>query len=419
MATLPIAFISIHGDPLAPLGGPSHGGQNVYVRELSHHLGTYGFRVDVFSRWESPDQPPTEAIGPTAQVIRVQVGPPQYLPKEQTILFLPELVQWIARSWEERRADYRLVHGHYYFSGAVAMALRAQKSVPFVQTFHSLGLVKRRALGQQDPSPTQRLEIERRIVREADRIIATTPQEKQDLMTAYAADAERIRVIPCGVNLDLFRPLPRQEARMYINLPEELFLVTFVGRLERRKGIDTLLEAMGLLLTERPDLPLHAVIVGGRPKGSDDKQPEMEREETAECQRLQALLIHYNLVDRVTFTGGLPQNVLRYYYSAGDVTVIPSYYEPFGMTALEALACGSSVIASRVGGLKTTVLEGRVGLQFEPQNAQDLAEKLLYLMEHPEVNARFRRNARPYVERHYSWPSIAERVAAVYRELLS
>jgi glycosyltransferase involved in cell wall biosynthesis len=412
----PVAFVSIHGDPLAALGGIHHGGQNAYVKELSRHLDPWGFQVDVFSRWESPHQPASEEIGPGARVVRVQVGPPCYLPKEETIRFLPQLAEWIARFRAENGADYQLIHGHYYFSGAVALRLRQLWQVPFVETFHSLGLVKRQALGQQDRSPTRRLEIERQIAQGAERIISTAPQEKHDLVTSYGAHPSRIRVIPCGVNLDLFRPLPCGEARLHTSIPADRFLLTFVGRLEKRKGVDTLLEAMGMLLAEQPHLPLHAIIVGGQPKSQEGAQ--MPEQEAQEHRRFQEIMARYAIADRVTFTGGLPQDLLYYYYSAGDVTVIPSYYEPFGMTAVEALACGSSVIASRVGGLKTTVVEGQVGLQFEPRNARDLAQKIAYLIEHPQVNARFRRNARPYVERHYGWRSIAERAAGVYRKVL-
>jgi glycosyltransferase involved in cell wall biosynthesis len=277
-------------------------------------------------------------------------------------------------------------------------------------------LVKRQALGSKDPSPTRRIDIERQIAQTAERVIATAPQEKADLTTAYGADPSRIQVIPCGVDLELFRPIPRQEARAYACIPDDRFLLTFVGRLEKRKGVDTMLEAMGMLLSERPNLPLHAVIVGGHPKDQDPA--EISEPEAQEQRRFREIMGRYGIEDRVAFTGGLPQRLLHNYYSAADVTVIPSYYEPFGMTALEALACGSSVIASRVGGLKTTVKEGEIGLQFEARNPQDLADRIGYLLEHPEVNARLRQNARPYVERHYSWRAVSERVAAAYQEVL-
>ncbi|HYN87227.1 MAG TPA: glycosyltransferase, partial [Ardenticatenaceae bacterium] len=406
MPGLPVAFTSIHSDPLAPLGGISHGGQNVYVKELARHLTGEGFRVDVFSRWESPDQKPVEVIGPGARVVRVPVGPAGFVPKDELPALLPEVSNWIAEFWQGTNASYQLIHGHYYESGAVALALRKRWRVPVVETFHSLGIVKRLTLGPGDPSPVRRLEIERRIVQKADRIIATAPQERRDLLEHYGADPSQLDVIPCGVNLDLFRPVPKDEARRYIDIPEDRFLLTFVGRIEQRKGIDTLLRAISIVRARRPELPVHAIIVGGEQRGEawESKPPEAE---TRESRRLEELASGLGIDSRVTFTGGMPQNVLRYYYSAGDVTVIPSYYEPFGMTALEALACGSSVIASRVGGLKSTVVEGQVGIQFEPQDAEDLAAKIVSLVEHPELNARFRREARPYVERNYSWTSVA------------
>jgi D-inositol-3-phosphate glycosyltransferase len=372
--------------------------------------------VDVFSRWESPDLQLVEEIGPGARVIRVQVGPPEHLPKERTILFLEELAEWIDCFREENHVDYQLIHGHYYFSGGVSLSLRERWRVPFVETFHSLGLVKRQALGTSDPSPTRRLGIERHIAQTAERIIATAPQEKADLTTAYDADASRIEVIPCGVDLELFRPIPRQEARDYAGIPDDRFLLTFVGRLERRKGVDTMLEAMGLLLDEQPALPLHAVIVGGHPKDQD--RAEMPESEVQEHRRFREIMGRHGIEDRVTFTGGLPQHLLCNYYSAADVTIIPSYYEPFGMTALEALACGSSVVASRVGGLKTTVKEGEVGLQFAAQDPQALAERIGYLAQNPQDNARLQRNARPYVESHYSWRAVSRQVAATYQAVL-
>ncbi|MGD2148024.1 MAG: glycosyltransferase [Anaerolineae bacterium] len=411
-----VAFVSIHGDPLASLGGSHHGGQNVYVKAMSSHLGKLGLRVDVFSRWESPDQPAVEAIGPGARVIRVQVGPPEHLPKERTILFLEDLADWIHAFKHETAADYQLMHGHYYFSGGVGLSLQERWQVPFVETFHSLGLVKRQALGSSDPSPTSRLEIERRVAQTADLIIATAPQEKVDLTTEYGADPSRIRVIPCGVDLELFKPIPRGEARDDIGVPDDWFLLTFVGRLERRKGVDTILEAMGLLMKERPALPLHAVIVGGHAKDQDPA--DMPEPEQREHRRFREIMARYEIEDRVSFTGGLPQRLLYRFYAAADVTIIPSYYEPFGMTALEALGCGSSVIASRVGGLKTTVEEGQVGLQFEAQDARDLADKIGYLVESPKENERLRSNARPYVERNYSWNAVSQQVATAYQELL-
>lgn len=414
----PIAFLSIHGDPLAPLGGPSHGGQNVYVRELAREMATRGFPVDVYSRWEWSEQAPVEDIGPNAGVVRIQVGPAHYLPKERTVSMVSTLAKWIQQYWQETQTTYQLLHAHYYISGAVALHLRRLYTLPLIQTFHSLGAVKRASLGDKDPSPLQRHTLEQRIVDEADRIVATTEQEHDDLINYYDADPSRIVIIPCGVDLDLFRNVPFRDAREHIGIAVNQFLILYVGRLAKRKGIDTLLEAIGLLHRAQPDLPVQVVIVGGRPEEHAD-QAKMRSHETAERRRLQHIIDRHTLNDWVTFTGGVPQEVLPYYYGAADVTVVPSYYEPFGMTAIEALACGSSVIASNVGGLKSTIREGQVGLRFEPRNAPALKGRLAHLIANPAVNATFRRNARPYVEQRYGWSVIAEQMAAVYEEVLT
>jgi glycosyltransferase involved in cell wall biosynthesis len=413
-----IAFLSIHGDPLVPLGGPHHGGQNVYVKELSRHLSARNFQVDVYSRWESPQQSAVEKIDDKSRVIRVRVGPPNYVPKDQIVLLFSELAQWISQYCNNHQIEYSLIHAHYYFSGAVALTLCKRWNIPFIETFHSLGAIKRKALGDQDPSPTQRIQIEQNIVRNANQIIATAPQEKQDLIEVYNANPDRIAVVPCGVNLDLFRPIPQNRARKNIGIPSDVFLLTYVGRIEQRKGVDTMLKAMGLLLAEHPNLPLYAIIVGGQPRDTAEGS-DLPADEMLEHQRYQEIMQHYHIGERVIFTGGRPQNVLYQYYSAADVTIIPSYYEPFGMTALEAMACGSSVIASQVGGLKTTIKEGEVGLHFKPQDVRDLADKILNIIQHPEVNDRFKKNARPYVNRHFSWDHVAGKCSKIYAQMLS
>lgn len=408
-----VTFLSLHGDPLAPLGGSHHGGQNVYVKELSSHLADLGFEVDVYSRWESPDQPLTAPITEGARVIRIKVGPPKPVQKEETLSLLPNVARWLSGFWKENQFKYDLIHSHYYFSGAVAIYLKDTWGIPSCQTFHSLGAVKQKALGSKDPSPKQRLKIERRICHSMDRIIATTPQEKSDLRNLYETSPEKVEVIPAGVNLDLFRPLPQDESKLEIGFSPRDFLITFVGRLEERKGIDTLLEAIHIVNNDK----IQVVIVGGPPT----KKDFLSWSELGEkpYRKYQRLLEKYDLVGQVTFTGGKPQQMLSRYYSAANVTIIPSYYEPFGLTAVEALACGSSLIASSVGGLQTIVKQDHVGLQFEPRNPDDLADQIQRLMSYPPLNEKFRKNARPYVEEKYSWGAVTEQVAEVYRKVLS
>lgn len=246
----------------------------------------------------------------------------------------------------------------------------------------------------------------------ADRIIATNLQEKEDLVDLYQADPAKVTIIPCGVNLDLFQPLPQEESRKDIAFSRDDFLITYVGRLENRKGIDTLLEA--IYLVDNPGI--QAVIVGGPPT---DK-PFLSWAELSEepYQKYMKMIDEYGIEKQITFTGGKSQDQLAKYYSAADITIIPSYYEPFGMTAIEAMACGSSVIASRVGGLKSTVKENLVGALFEPRNAAQLAEKIKIIFDQPSMNVELRKNARPYVEENFNWKSVAKSVAGVYQELI-
>jgi D-inositol-3-phosphate glycosyltransferase len=413
MMPLKVTFLSLHGDPLAPLGGSHHGGQNVYVKELSSHLTELGVGVDVYSRWESSDQPSVESIAEGARVIRVKVGPPSHIQKEEILSLLPDIARWISQFWKENQPSYDLIHSHYYFSGAVAIYLKDIWRMPLCHTYHSLGAVKEQALGSKDPSPKQRIKIEGRISQGADRIIATAPQEKSDLRRLYQTDPSKVDVVPCGVNLELFHPIPQEEARREIGFSPRDFLITFVGRLEERKGIDTLLEAVHIVNNEK----IQVVIVGGPPTKKDFLSwTELG---DAPYQKYRRLLEEYDLVGQVTFTGGKPQQMLAQYYSAADVTVIPSYYEPFGMTAIEALACGSSLIASKVGGLKTTVKEDHVGLLFEPRDPHHLADQIQRLMSYPPLNEKFRNNARAYVEEHFSWRAVAEKIAAIYKGVVS
>jgi len=408
-----LSFISLHGDPLAKLGGPHHGGQNVYVKELSRYLGAFGLTVDVFSRWENEQQPEQEKYSRGTRVIRIPIGPPQEIQKEGLIKLLRDIAAWIPSYQIQQGLEYNLVHSHYYLSGAIGLHLKNTWGIPLVHTFHSLGVIKEEALGLGDPSPNARMEIEKRLCQSADRIIATNPQERDDLVQLYHTDPGKITIIPCGVNLDLFQPLSQEESKKEIAFPTDDFLITYVGRLENRKGIDTLLEAIHLV--DNPSI--QAVIVGGPPT---DK-PFLSWAELAEepYKKYMTMIDEYGIEKQVTFTGGKSQDQLSRYYSAADITVIPSYYEPFGMTAIEAMACGSSVIASRVGGLKSTVIENKVGALFEPRDASQLAEKIKIIFDQPSMNVEFRKNARPYVEENFSWKSVAKSVAGVYQDLIT
>ena len=407
-----ISFISLQSDPLAPPDGTQYGGQNAYIKELSRYLGAFGFKIDVYSRWENDQQPGHEVYSKGTRVIRIPVGPPEEIQKEKILRHLKEIAAWIPTYQIKQGLHYSLVHSHYYLSGVVGIHMKDTWGIPLVHTFHSLGAIKEEILGSGSHNPETRQKIEKMICSKADRIIATNSQEKADLIELYQADPEIISIIPCGVNLKLFQPLPQSESRVEIAFPDDVFLITYVGRLEEKMGLDTLLKAIQLVANPE----VQAVIVGGPPS---DK-PFLSRAELSRepFRKYIELVDEYGLEKQITFTGGKPKEQLSKYYSAGDITVVPSLYDPVGLTAIEALACGSSVIASRVGGLISTVQENRVGALFDPRNAEQLAEKIKLIYEQPMINKELRKNARPYAEENFNWKSTAKSVGRVYQELI-
>lgn len=407
-----ISLISLHSDPLAPPGSPHYGEKNVYIKELSRYLGAFGLKVDVYSRREDDQQPDQEVYSKGSRVIRIPIGPPQSIQKEKMIGNLKDIADWIPEFQIKHGLHYKLVHSHYYLSGAVGIHMKDTWGIPLVHTFHSLGAIKEEILGSGNHNPGTRQKIEKMICSKADRIIAANSQEKADLIEIYQVDPELISIIPWGVNLKLFQPLPQSESRKDIAFPEDVFLITYVGRLEEKMGLDTLLKAIQLV--DNPEV--QAVIVGGPPSG----KPFLSRTELSRepFQKYIDLVDEYGLEKQITFTGGKPQEQLSKYFSAGDITVVPSLYDPVGLTAIEALACGSSVIASRVGGLPSTVQENRVGALFDPQNPEQLAEKINLIYEQPMINKELRKNARPYAEENFNWKSTAKSVVRVYQELI-
>lgn len=411
-----IAFISEHDDPLAEPGGIGKGGQNVYVREVAERLGACGWQVDVFTRRESIAAPAVEPFGPGARVIRVDAGPAAFVPKEELPRYMPEFTRNLLSLCAGRAQPYQLVHGHYYLSGVLARELQRAFGIPFVQTFHSLGAIKRKALGAGDGSPPERLEHERRVGALADCVVATSPQERADLIELYGVAPEKIRIVPCGVDLQRFRPVNRARARATWGFPRDTFLVVFVGRIEAQKGVDILLRAAARLRALAPGLRFQVAIVGGsvRERGPEGWGPT----EDPYTLGLEALSRGLGLEEHVIWTGALPHAALSSVYSAADVVVIPSRYESFGMTALEALACGACVVASRTGGLRATLDEGRAGQLFKPGAHDELAALLARLAADPAARAGLQRHARPYVARTYGWSRIAEQLASIYQELI-
>ncbi len=399
--TLQVAILSVHTCPLAALGGKETGGMNVYVRETARELGRMGVHVDVFTRSQNPAIRRVVDLGAGARVIHLPAGPQAPMSREVVREHLAEFVEGVEAYRVAEGLDYDLVHGHYWLSGVAGLALREAWDVPLVQMFHTLGRLKNSvARSATEVEPEIRIEEEERIVRLADRIVAANVVERAHLAWHYGAPAHRVAVIPCGVDTELFRPMPQHEAKALLALPPEPTLL-YVGRLQPIKGLETLLEAMTAL-----DGAARLVIVGG-----DQDEPE-----NGHAEHLRRRVDVLGLGARVSFLGAQPQERLRLLYAAADATVMPSYYESFGMVALEAMACGSPVIASRVGGLTTTVRDGVTGFLVPEGDAGALAERMALLLEDVRRRARLGHEAQRWAAEH-RWPCVAEAVCRLYSEL--
>lgn len=404
--TVRVAFLSLHTCPLAALGGKETGGMNVYVREVSRELGRMGLHVDVFTRSQNSQIPRVVPLGPNCRVIHLPAGPETPMPREAVHRHVPEFVENLQAFACRQALTYDLLHSHYWLSGVAGLILKARWGVPLIQMFHTLGRLKNRVARSPAEMESQiRLGEEARIVREADRLVAANPVERAHLVWYYGAESGQIRVIPCGVDTDLFRPLDRAAAKAELALGSERLLL-YVGRLTPIKGLETLLEAMRHLRLDARYKDLRLLVVGG-----DADEPEnghaaflMERVRTL------------GLAGTVSFLGAQPQERLRLYYTAAQMTVMPSYYESFGMVALEAMACGSPVIASRVGGLTTTIVEGVTGYLVPEGDSAALADRVTHLLENSGLRRRMGSAASRQATR-YRWPCVAEAVCRLYGEL--
>jgi D-inositol-3-phosphate glycosyltransferase len=403
--SLRVALLSAHTCPLAVLGGKETGGMNVYVRELARELGRMGVCADVFTRSQNPAIPRVVRITEGVRVVHLTAGPEAPIPRERIRDHLGEFVDGVESFRIAGGFDYDLIHAHYWVSGAIGLVLRDRWSVPLVQMFHTLGHLKndvtRDALHRE---PAVRIEEEARMVSAVDRIVAATTVERNHLVQHYGADPARIAVIPCGVDTNLFMPGDQAAARTALGL-DDCPRLLYVGRLAPIKGLETLLDAMARL--RAAGTRVHLSIVGG-----DADEPLNGHES-----ELRARLARLDLGGTVTFVGAQPQERLRAWYVAADATVLPSHYESFGMVALEAMACGIPVVASRVGGLQTTVRDGVTGLLVRESDPVALANALDRLLADPDLRYRLGREGVQWAARH-RWPCIAEAVCREYAMLV-
>ncbi|MEX1018301.1 MAG: glycosyltransferase [Litorilinea sp.] len=409
-----VAMLSVHTCPLALMGGKKTGGMNVYVRDLAHFLGQQGVQVDVFTRSQDDCQPRVcHDLGYGCRVIHIPAGPESPIPLHEIGDHLDEFAAGVLAFAQAENIAYNLIHSHYWLSGLVAEKLRAAwQTTPIVHMFHTLGHLKNQiAQTDADRATPARLAGETHVVEIADCLIAATRAEEHQLIDLYGAAQTKIRIIPPGVDLNRFRPIDPAAAKARVGIPCGDANLLYVGRIEPLKGIDTLLRAMSILQADHPESVAHTcvAIVGGDP-WAEDMDEEMAR--------LQALRSQLGIHDLVTFLGAKDQDVLPDYYAAAEMVIMPSHYESFGMVALEAMAMGTPVIASEVGGLAHLVRDNRNGRHVPSRDPQALAACIRELLTDPALRTRLGEQARQDA-RTYAWPVIAGHILRAYRAVLA
>ncbi len=409
-----VAMLSVHSSPLATLGGKEAGGMNVYVRELSRELGRHDIEVDIFTRSQQSADTKIIDLEQGVRVINLRAGPAVPYDKNWLLSYLPEFVNRVRCFADGDDLIYDLIHSHYWISGEAALMLKRSWRVPIVQMFHTLGAMKNKiARGAEEQETDQRVMIERRLMTDVDALVAATPLDKAQMVWDYGADAERIHVVPAGVDLRRFHPRDMAEMRELLDLPALPHrLIMLAGRIEPLKGIDALIEALALLLERHPAWRggLSAVVVGG---GADHEPEKWNTEQ----KRLHALRHSLGIAESIRFVGAQPQDKLARYFNAADIVTMPSHYESFGMAALEGLASGRPVVATNAGGPAYIVEQGVSGLLVQPGNAPLLAEQLERLLCDNELREAMGLAARIRAQR-FGWSAVACDILKVYGTLL-
>ncbi len=403
-----IALISDHGDPAAEIGSVEAGGQNVYVRQVGEALAKLGWQVDMFTRKAQLTDPEIVQHSPHCRTIRLVAGPQEFIPKDEIFPYMPQFVEELQKFQSKEGIHYPLVHTNYWLSAWIGLRLKEQTNIQLVHTYHSLGEIKYKTVATKPPIANTRLAVERQILKQANCVVATSPQE-QEMLRSLVSEQGYIEIIPCGTDVDNFRRIPKSEARKKLGFAITDQIVLYVGRFDPRKGIETIVRAAAL--TEaRKSGNLRLVIAGGsNPEYADGK----------ERQRIEEIVAELGLTAQTLFTGRLGHEVLPLYYTAADLCVVPSHYEPFGLVAIEAMACGTPVVASNVGGLKFTVIPEETGLLVPPQDHAAFAQAIDRILGDELWARKLQRQASARVRANFSWSGVAIQLSDLYRRLLA
>ncbi|MBF2066281.1 MAG: glycosyltransferase family 1 protein [Calothrix sp. C42_A2020_038] len=402
-----IALISVHGDPAIEIGKEEAGGQNVYVRNVGEALAQLGWQVDMYTRRVSPAQEEIVQHLPNCRTIRFSAGRLEFIPRDKLFGVLPEFIEKFLKFQQENSLSYDLVHTNYWLSSWVGMELKKAINCKQVHTYHSLGAVKYATIDNIPAIATKRLEVERQVLETAERIVATSPQEKAH-MRQLVSTKGNIDIIPCGTDIRRFGSVDRETARDALGIDADAKLVLYVGRFDPRKGIETLVRALSRSKFYG-DERLKLIIGGGSVPGRSDG---IERD------RIENIVNELGLRECTTFAGRLSQDILPTYYAAADVCVVPSHYEPFGLVAIEAMASGTPVVASDVGGLQFTVVPGETGLLAPPQDVPAFTTAIDRILINPEWRAKLGEAAKIRVQKKFSWDGVANQLSELYTQLI-
>ncbi|MGM3308636.1 glycosyltransferase family 4 protein [Anabaena sp. WFMT] len=402
-----IALISVHGDPAIEIGKEEAGGQNVYVLQVGEALSRLGWKVDMFSRRVSAEQETIVQHNSQCRTIRLTAGPIEFVPRDNGFKYLPEFVEQLLQFQQENGIQYELVHTNYWLSSWVGLQLKQIQGSKQVHTYHSLGIVKYNAIESIPLVASQRLAVEKEILETADRIVATSPQEKQHMRSLVSNQGD-IDIIPCGTDIRRFGSVEREAARAALGIEPDAKVVLYVGRFDPRKGIETLVRAVReSQFYGSQDLKL--IIGGGSTPGNSDGR---------ERDRIESIVNELGMSECTCFPGRLSQEILPTYYAAADVCVVPSHYEPFGLVAVEAMASGTPVIASDVGGLQFTVVNENTGLLVPPQDVAAFSHAIDRILSNPEWRAELGQSGHRRVMSKFSWDGVAMQLDQLYTQLM-
>ncbi|MEC4803312.1 MAG: glycosyltransferase family 1 protein [Jaaginema sp. PMC 1079.18] len=403
-----IALISVHGDPAVEIGKEEAGGQNVYVRQVGMALSQQGWQVDLFTRRTAAQQPKIVEHTPNCRTIRLTAGPEAFIPRDEIYGFRDAFVNEFLKFQSQNNRKYALIHTNYWISGSVGLQLKAKTGIPMLHTYHSLGAVKYKSVSTIPMIATTRLAVEKACLEQADCIVATSPQEKEHMKTLVSTQGN-IAIIPCGTDIERFGSISQEAARKRLGIAPDAKMVFYIGRFDPRKGIETAVRAIARSRFRNDDKLCLMIGGGSRPGHSDGNERD----------RIAGIVTELNLDAIASFPGRISDEDLPLYYAAADISVVPSHYEPFGLVAIEAMACGTPVVASDVGGLQYTVVSEKTGLLAPAKDTEAFAQAIDRILADPQWRSQLGVNARQRVAQKFSWYGVANQLSHLYDRVLA